>query len=47
MLICGHGVSHGDVVRFHEKDAIGGKDVRVWHITHRSGGFVAESISAF
>ena len=47
LLIRGHGVSHGELVRFHEKDAIGGKDVRVWHITHRSGGFVAESISAF
>ena len=33
MLVRGHGVSHGELVRFHEKDAIGGKDVRVWHIS--------------
>ncbi len=43
----GHGVSHGDVVRFHEKSSVGGKDVRVWHIAERDGGFVAESIAAF
>jgi hypothetical protein len=47
LLIRGHGVRHGDVVRFQEKDAVGGKDVRVWHISQRSGGFVAESIAAF
>jgi hypothetical protein len=47
MLIRGHGVRHGDVVRFHEKDHIGGKDVRVWHVSQRDGGFVAQSISAF
>jgi hypothetical protein len=47
LLIRGHGVTHGEVVRFQEKDAVGGKDVRVWHISQRSGGFVAESIAAF
>jgi hypothetical protein len=47
LLIRGHGVSHGELVRFHEKDAVGGKDVRVWHITQRSGGYVAESQAAF
>jgi hypothetical protein len=47
LLIRGHGVSHGELVRFHEKDAVGGKDVRVWHITQRPGGFVAESVAAF
>jgi hypothetical protein len=47
MLVRGHGVSHGELVRFHEKDAVGGKDVRVWHITQRPGGFVAESVAAF
>jgi hypothetical protein len=47
MLIRGHGVAHGDVVRFHQKDHIGGKDVRVWHISQRDGAFVAESIAAF
>jgi hypothetical protein len=47
LLVRGHGVSHGELVRFHEKVDIGGKDVRVWHITQRSGGFVAESVAAF
>ena len=47
MLVRGHGVSHGEVVRFHEKDSIGGKDVRVWHISAAPGGFVAESVAAF
>jgi hypothetical protein len=47
LLIRGHGVTHGELVRFHEKDAVGGKDVRVWHITQRSGGYVAESQAAF
>jgi hypothetical protein len=45
--ICGHGVLHGDVVRFHQKDHIGGKDVRVWHVSGQDGQFVAESIAAF
>ena len=47
VLVRGHGVSHGELVRFHEKDAVGGKDVRVWHVSPRDGGFVAESIAAF
>jgi len=47
VLIRGHGVAHGDVVRFHQKDHVGGKDVRVWHVSAREGGLVAESIAAF
>jgi hypothetical protein len=47
MLIRGHGVLLGELVRFHEKDHIGGKDVRVWHVSQRDGGFLAESIAAF
>jgi hypothetical protein len=47
LLIRGHGVLHGELVRFHEKDAVGGKDVRVWHVRGRDGAFVAESIAAF
>jgi hypothetical protein len=48
VLVCGHGVTLGETVRFHEKSAAGGgKDVRVWNISQRSGGFVAESIGAF
>jgi hypothetical protein len=47
LVISGHGVTHGELVRFHEKTTVGGKDVRVWHITQRSGGYVAESQAAF
>ena len=47
LVIRGHGVAHGDVVRFHQKDHIGGKDVRVWHVTQRDAGFVAEALAAF
>jgi hypothetical protein len=47
MLIRGHGVAHGDVVRFHQKDHIGGKDVRVWHVRDVGSRFEAEAISAF
>ncbi|WP_369138821.1 hypothetical protein [Modestobacter versicolor] len=45
--IRGHGVRHGEVVRFHEKSAAGGKDVRVWLVREQGGGFVAETVSAF
>jgi hypothetical protein len=47
VVVRGHGVAHGDVVRFHQKDHIGGKDVRVWHVRQTDGGFVAEAIAAF
>jgi hypothetical protein len=47
LLIRGHGVRHGDVVRFHEKAHLGGKDVRVWHISQREGTFIAEHVAAF
>lgn len=47
MVIRGHGVAHGDVVRFHQKDHIGGKDIRVWHVSRGDQGFVAEALSAF
>ena len=47
MLIRGHGTMLGDQVRFHQKDHLGGKDVRVWHVSRRDGGFVAESVAAF
>jgi hypothetical protein len=47
MLIRGHGMRVDDRIRFHEKDAVGGKDVRVWLVSQRDGGFVAESVSAF
>jgi hypothetical protein len=47
LVIRGHGVRHGDVVRFHEKDHLGGKDVRVWHITQQGAGFTAATIAVF
>jgi hypothetical protein len=47
LLVRGHGSRHDEVVRFHEKDHIGGKDVRVWHVSARDGGFVAEHMAAF
>jgi hypothetical protein len=47
LLIRGHGVPLGDLVRFHEKDALGGKDVRVWHVSQQGDGFVAETVAAF
>ena len=51
VVVRGHGVPLEDggagTVRFHEKDAVGGKDVRVWHVRSGERGFVAESIAAF
>jgi hypothetical protein len=47
LVIQGHGVRLDDVVRFHEKDSEGGKDVRVWHVSQQGGGFVAEHVAAF
>jgi hypothetical protein len=46
--ISGEGVARDGGVRFHEKDALHGKDVRVWQIRREtSGGFSAASTSAF
>jgi hypothetical protein len=47
LLVRGHGSRLEGMVRFHEKDRIGGKDVRIWHVTLRDDGFVAEHIAAF
>jgi hypothetical protein len=47
LLVRGHGTRLGEVVRFHEKDHIGGKDVRVWHVSRVDDGFLAEHIAAF
>ena len=47
MLIRGHGVRHGELIRFYEKDHLGGKDVRVWHVSQRDDDFLAEHIAAF
>jgi len=47
VLVRGHGVLLEDKVRFHEKDSVGGKDVRVWHVCSDERGYVAESVAAF
>jgi hypothetical protein len=48
VLVCGHGVTLGEIVRFHEKSAAGGgKDVRVWHVCMKDDVIVAESIGAY
>ena len=46
-VVHGNGSPLEDKVRFHEKDAVMGKDVRVWHVCAVDGGFVAEHIAAF
>jgi hypothetical protein len=46
-LVRGRGLRQDATVRFHEKDHIGGKDVRVWHITQRGEGFEAEAVPVF
>ena len=47
LVVRGHGVPLDGKVRFHEKDALGGKDVRVWHVSRDGDGFTAEHIAAF
>src|SRR3954452_3890321 len=39
LLIRARGGRHGDLLRFNEKDHLGGKDVGVWNISQRDGGF--------
>ncbi len=34
-------------VRVHEKSAVAGKDIRVWHVSQSSQGFTAEHVAAF
>jgi hypothetical protein len=47
-LVRGHGRGLDDKVVFYEKDHIGGKDVRVWHVTVDDSGTVkAEAVAAF
>jgi len=49
VLVCGHGVTLGDIVRFQEKSAAngGGKDVRVWHVCKKDDIVIAESIGVY
>lgn len=46
-LVRGCGSTLDGQIRFHEKDEVLGRDVRVWHVSQRDGGFVAEHIAAF
>ena len=44
----GHGVTLGEMVRFHEKShGGGGKDVRIWHVCQKDDFFVAQSVGGF
>ncbi|MGY1606771.1 MULTISPECIES: hypothetical protein [unclassified Geodermatophilus] len=47
-LVRGHGRRLDGKVVFFEKDHLGGKDVRVWHVTvDDSGTLKAEAVAAF
>lgn len=46
-VLTGVGDSRGEFVRFHQKDAATGKDVRVWRIGSVAGsGFAVEATAA-
>lgn len=46
-LVRGCGSALDDQVRFHEKDDVLERDVRVWHVSKRESGIVAENAAAF
>jgi hypothetical protein len=46
-LVRGCGSTLDGQVRFHEKDEVLGRDVRVWHVSETDEGFVAEHVAAF
>ena len=46
-LVRGRGALVDGVVRFHEKDRIGGKDVRVWNVAQHGEEYSAEALAAF
>ena len=46
-LVRGCGSTHEGQVRFHEKDEVLGRDVRVWHVSEQDGAFSAEHVAAF
>ena len=46
-LIQGSGRVVGDGVRFHEKDRVNGKDIRVWGIRQEGDAFYAEQTPSF
>lgn len=46
-LVRGCGSTLDRQVRFHEKDDVLGRDVRVWHVSEDDGRFSAEHVAAF
>jgi hypothetical protein len=46
-VVRGTGDALEGVVRVHEKSAVAGKDVRVWHVREAEQGFLAEHVAAF
>ena len=46
-LVRGCGAWSDAHVRFHEKDEVLGRDVRVWHVSEQDGAFSAEHVAAF
>ncbi len=46
-LVRGCGSTLDGQVRFHEKDEVLGRDVRVWHVRAQDGAFTAEHVAAF
>lgn len=46
-VVRGTGDTVGTQVRVHEKSAVAGKDVRVWHVSQTADGFTAEHVAAF
>ena len=46
-LVRGCGSALHEQVRFHEKDPVLGRDVRVWHVAPAGNGFGAEHVAAF
>ncbi len=46
-LVRGCGAWSDAHVRFHEKDEVLGRDVRVWHVREVDGAFHAEHVAAF
>lgn len=46
-VVHGAGSHLDDRIRFHEKDAVIGRDIRVWHVQTADDGLRAEHIAAF
>ena len=46
-VVRGTGDAPDGQVRVHEKSAVAGKDVRVWHVSQTGDGYTAEHVAAF